>query len=234
MKNLKKYGAFLLVAAAIIGIGVIKYTSERKKLEAMSEKTDISLYNPDIEENVNSNAQLYDKTNDNKNASDNSDKTTEDKTAVTDVFAEEKPQNEENNTEEEVSFTYPTDGEIICEYSGNTLLYNESMKDFRTHNGIDFKADEGEDVFAICGGTVEEISDDGFTGLTLTINHGNGLCSKYSSLESTSVAVGDKTDAGSVIGKAGCTAQTEKHEGTHLHLEVLKDGKRINPNECFK
>ena len=107
------------------------------------------------------------------------------------------------------------------------------MGDFRTHSGIDFASEQTEDVYACADGTVKEVFNDTFMGLSVCIDHGNGIESEYSSLSECFVNNGDAVTAGSVLGKSGDTASIEKAEGYHVHLEVKKNGVSVNPEEFF-
>ncbi|MBP3619287.1 MAG: M23 family metallopeptidase, partial [Clostridia bacterium] len=68
-------------------------------------------------------------------------------------------------------------------------------------------------------------------GCVITINHSDGFVSVYSSLEEDAlVAQGDKVSKGQLIGKAAATATNESLSGGHLHFQLFKDGKEVDPN----
>ena len=58
---------------------------------------------------------------------------------------------------EQKAFVPPVDGEMIREFSGQGLVYDETMADWRVHGGTDFSCAEGEQVFAIADGEVSAI-----------------------------------------------------------------------------
>ena len=137
------------------------------------------------------------------------------------------------NVPEKIVFAYPAAGAATETFHIESLSYSKTMGDFRTHSGIDFVSEQTEDVYACADGTVKEVFNDTFMGLSVCIDHGNGIESEYSSLSECFVNNGDAVTAGSVLGKSGDTASIEKAEGYHVHLEVKKNGVSVNPEEFF-
>ena len=123
-------------------------------------------------------------------------------------------------------------GAITKDYSGEELVYSETMQDYRTHNGIDFSANEGDDVVAVAEGTVEAITDNGMYGTTVIILHSDGLRSIYSNLaDNLVIAEGDAVARGGIIAKVGNTATAEVAEPPHLHLEMSLNEEIVNPHD---
>lgn len=118
---------------------------------------------------------------------------------------------------------------VLDGYSGDSLVYNEAYGDWRTHNGIDIEAELGCSVCTAADGTVKSVSETG-NGKAVTIEHENGLSTVYAQLGSVNVAEGDKISANSVIGTVG-EPIGENCKVPHLHYEVHKDGKPVNPEE---
>lgn len=118
---------------------------------------------------------------------------------------------------------------ILYGYITDNLAYNEVYGDWRTHNGLDIAAPIGCSVNAVSGGTVTDIID-GSYGKTVKIEHTGGFISIYSQLDEISVKVGDTIDSGSVIGTIG-ESIGENCKEPHLHFELHKDGKPVNPEE---
>ncbi|MBQ7718027.1 MAG: M23 family metallopeptidase [Clostridia bacterium] len=130
-------------------------------------------------------------------------------------------------------FSEPIAAGVSEGYSNNELVYSETMKDYRTHSGLDYKADSGTPVFATAYGTVSSIEKDGSYGLAVTIDHGGGLESVYASLGECCVSVGDTVERGDTIATVGDSASVESAEGSHLHFEVKRDGQTVNPVELI-
>ena len=107
-----------------------------------------------------------------------------------------------------------------------------SLGYWKTHDGVDIKADLGEPVKAMNKGTVTKIWDDPLWGNCMTIDHGNGIVGHcYNLSKEMSVKEGDEVNAGEVIGAVGDTAQAEAAELSHLHFGLKKNGQWIDPIE---
>ncbi len=129
----------------------------------------------------------------------------------------------------------PVGGDIFKKHSDTELSYSKTMEDWRLHKGIDISAPIGTTVIASATGEVSECYTDTACGVSIVINHGNGLSTKYSNLASTEmVSVGQAIESGSAIGVVGDTAEFEIADEAHLHFEVIKDGRSVNPEEYFE
>ena len=134
--------------------------------------------------------------------------------------------------EQPAAWVWPVKGEIEREYAVETLAYDVTMKDWRTHDGIDVLADKGTVVRAASDGTVESVTQDDLYGTTVTIDHGNGLKSTYSNLaDKPTVKQGDSVSSGDVIGSVGATALCEVGQSSHVHIAMSKDGNSVDPRK---
>jgi murein DD-endopeptidase MepM/ murein hydrolase activator NlpD len=95
------------------------------------------------------------------------------------------------------------------------------------HSGVDIDAKFGDPVVATADGVVKKTGWQGSYGKTVVLQHEEGFETIYGHLSKISVEEGQKVKVGEVIGKAGNTGRST---GTHLHYEVVKDGKRVNPS----
>ena len=68
----------------------------------------------------------------------------------------------------------PLVGEVLTAFSMDTLLFNETLEDWRTHDGIDISAPEGTAVLSACAGTVVSVENDVLMGTTVTVSHHDG------------------------------------------------------------
>lgn len=129
-------------------------------------------------------------------------------------------------------YVWPVVGEIAVPYSMDALIYNLTMSDWRTHDGIDIAADAGTVVKAAAAGTVEDVYADDLFGTTVVIDHGSGLKSYYANLQTQpNVQVGDTVALGDTIGAVGKTALCETNSGFHLHLAMSLDGASVDPTD---
>lgn len=129
-------------------------------------------------------------------------------------------------------FTWPAKGSILTPHSVETLLYDETMLDWRIHEGLDIAAAIGTRVLAAAAGTVTEIGEDDLMGVTVRIDHGDGLESVYSNLAAgPSVEVGERVYTGDVIGMVGNTAVVEVGRDPHLHFAMYQDQFPVPPED---
>lgn len=144
---------------------------------------------------------------------------------------------EENTTEtkKEITFVKPTEGEVICEFAKDNLIYSETLKEWITHTAIDIKADKTSVIKSAADGVVKSIVNDPRYGLTVVIEHDEGYETVYSNLLTAEfVVVGEEVAQGQTIGTAGNTASFENSMECHLHFELLKDGEYLNPTIYLK
>ena len=126
----------------------------------------------------------------------------------------------------------PLDGTTVTVFSMTELLYDETMGDWRTHNGLDIQAAEGDAVKTAAGGVVVEVVDDELMGTTVIIEHAGGYTTQYSSLlPDPPVGKGREVFAGDIIGYVGATAAAESTMGPHLHFSVFQNGEIVDPAE---
>ena len=129
----------------------------------------------------------------------------------------------------------PLNGETVAAFSVDALAYNETLGDWRTHDGIDIAADVGTPVLAACSGTVTAVTEDDLLGTCVTITHDGGYESTYANLQSVpTVGEGQYVSAGQIIGSVGTTSLIEAGSAAHLHFAVKRDGVSIDPKEFLK
>ena len=134
---------------------------------------------------------------------------------------------------QEGSFSLPVDGKVSAAYSGDELVYNNTLADWRTHNGIDIAAAAGAQVKAAMAGTVAKVAEDDMWGNVVEVTSGD-LTLRYCGLaEDLAVKQGDSVSLGQQLG-ALSEVPAEVAEEPHLHLEVLRGEATINPEEIMK
>ena len=136
----------------------------------------------------------------------------------------------------ETIFTLPVQAtEVQREYSGETLVFDPTMKDWRTHGGTDFSCDEGDTVMAVLDGAVTEIFEDAMKGHCIRIDHGAELESLYCGVIALdNLKVGTSVSAGQTIGRAGNSVLAESAQECHVHLEMTEDGTAVDPMSILK
>ncbi|HEY0335090.1 MAG TPA: peptidoglycan DD-metalloendopeptidase family protein [Stenotrophomonas sp.] len=96
------------------------------------------------------------------------------------------------------------------------------------HKGIDFHASVGDPVMAVADGVVSYSGVRGGYGNVVEVDHGNGYVTRYAHNSRLTVKVGDLVRAGQQVAKAGSTGRST---GAHVHFEVWKDGRVMNPRK---
>ncbi len=126
----------------------------------------------------------------------------------------------------------PCNGAILEGCSLDDLVYCSTMDDWRTHNGLDIAAVEGEPVKAAASGTVSQVYEDELLGIVVTLDHGNGITSLYGNLQSQDfIHIGTTVQAGDIIGGVGKPGALESDKEPHIHFEVYKNGEIQNPSD---
>ncbi len=127
----------------------------------------------------------------------------------------------DEETIEPPSFTMPVSGSIIKEFSGDELVYNKTMNDWRTHNGIDIAAAIDTAVMAAVGGEVISIDIDDLWGGVVEIKSGDAIV-RYCGLNSDiAVQKGQQLRSGEIIGKIG-EVPAEIADESHIHIEAIR------------
>ena len=138
---------------------------------------------------------------------------------------------------EKPTFVVPLEGTVTKKYSMNALVYSSTMQDYRTHSGVDIKANEGDPVKAYTTGMVREIYEDDLMGRVVVLEHDYGLCSYYMNLADNlpdGLEVGKEVQAGDEIGYVGTTAVLECGDGPHLHFELTVNDELIDAYKEIK
>jgi len=94
------------------------------------------------------------------------------------------------------------------------------------HKGMDFAGKEGSEIIAVAGGIVTWAGDRYGYGQLVEINHGNGYTTRYGHNAKLLVEIGDSVEKGQAISQMGSTGRST---GPHVHFEVLKNDRQINP-----
>lgn len=119
---------------------------------------------------------------------------------------------------------WPTDSKRITSYFGYRKDPISRKRSY--HSGIDIGADRGDPVYAAGAGKVVETGYNRSEGYYIVISHGSGLKTKYKHLSKINVKRNQEVYRGDTIGKVGNSGRST---GPHLHFEVIKGGKEVDP-----
>ena len=119
-------------------------------------------------------------------------------------------------------------GKVSQAFSGNTLVYNPTLGDWRTHNGVDYACTQGAAVAAPVAGKVVSAGAEGNWGTVVVLEDAAGRSWRLCGVADPAVKAGDTVTAGQKLGTVG-TISCECAEEAHIHLEVLQNGQYLDP-----
>ena len=129
--------------------------------------------------------------------------------------------------------TQPVSGRVLNSYSGDELVYNKTLGDWRTHNGIDYACAKDAAVQSPTAGTVVLAGSDGSWGPTVAIKDSAGRVWRLCGVASPAVKEGETVSAGQTLGKVG-SVSCECAEESHIHLEVKQDDSYLDPAKLMQ
>jgi len=124
---------------------------------------------------------------------------------------------------------WPTDGGWVS--SGFGLRSDPFTGRTAYHEGVDIASRFGSVIKAMGGGVVSYAGQKDGYGLTVEITHGSGYTTRYAHCSAVLVRVGDRVDKGQDVAQIGSSGRST---GPHLHFEVLRDNKPVNPGTYLK
>lgn len=127
-----------------------------------------------------------------------------------------------------IPFGRPASGSISSHYGYRQSPFSEARE---FHGGVDFRGKTGDEVVTTADGVVEKAKYVKGYGKHVIIKHKKGYKTLYGHLSKIEVAKGQKVEAGEKIGELGSTGRST---GPHLHYEIIKYGKRINPKKYVR
>jgi len=115
--------------------------------------------------------------------------------------------------------------------SGFGIRLHPILKVRKMHNGIDFSAPKGTPIYATGDGVVDLVQTEfGGYGKNIILDHGFGFTTRYAHMNDFNVKRGQKVKRGDCIGYVGNTGSST---APHVHYEIMKDGKHVNPVHYF-
>jgi murein DD-endopeptidase MepM/ murein hydrolase activator NlpD len=118
----------------------------------------------------------------------------------------------------------PTMGFLTSKFS--MIRYHPILHENRPHEGIDITAAYGTKIFAPAAGRVIKVGYENGYGNLVAVDHGYGLETRYAHMSRWAVRVGQSVKRGDLLGYVGSTGLST---GPHLHYEVLRDGRAVDP-----
>jgi murein DD-endopeptidase MepM/ murein hydrolase activator NlpD len=118
----------------------------------------------------------------------------------------------------------PVNTGFISSYFGERADPFDGREAF--HKGVDFAGNVGSDIVAVAAGVVTWAGERSGYGKLVEINHGDGYVTRYAHNERTLVSVGQTVKRGEPIALMGSTGRST---GPHVHFEVLRNGRQVDP-----
>lgn len=126
------------------------------------------------------------------------------------------------------NLVYPVKSRSVVKQYSEDSVYNATMRDYRPHTGCDFAAEQGESVYAMCGGTVSNISVSELYGAIIEVDCGD-FSVYYCGLDTDfSVSKGDEIKTGDTVGTVG-QIPCESEDEPHVHIEIRVGKRLIDP-----
>jgi murein DD-endopeptidase MepM/ murein hydrolase activator NlpD len=121
------------------------------------------------------------------------------------------------------SYVSPVSGRMTSSYG---MRRHPILGYRRMHSGVDYAARYGTPIYAVSDGTISYAGRHGGHGKYVRIDHGGGTATGYAHMSRIAVSSGSRVSAGQVIGYVGSTGLST---GPHLHFEVYRGGRTVNP-----
>ena len=129
------------------------------------------------------------------------------------------------------SYGLPVNGEVLLAFSGSDQVYNETLGDWRTHNGTDYACVSGGSILASAAGTVTAAYSDALWGGVVEVTDAEGRVWKYCGVSDAAVEQGDTVATGALLGRPG--AIPTESGALHLHLECIDGETWLDPAEII-
>ncbi len=132
----------------------------------------------------------------------------------------------------ETVFLCPLSGHVSKQHDTETLVFSQTMGDWRVHTGIDIAAQLGDPVCAAADGVVKEVWEDALMGTCVSVSHDDDIVSIYKNLSpelAEGIKAGATLQAGDTIGAVGESALCEIADEPHLHFEMTEAGVAVDP-----
>lgn len=131
--------------------------------------------------------------------------------------------------DENSTLDWPASGAVIIDYSMDKTVYFPTLEQYKYNPALIVGGEVGELIGAAQEGIISSIEQDAQTGLTVTVDMGNGYSAVYGQLKEVPVEIGMYVNKGQTLGHLSEPTKYYSVEGTNLYFELLKDGVPVNP-----
>ena len=134
----------------------------------------------------------------------------------------------------ETDLSWPLQGNVIMHYSTEHTIFSETLQQYQSNPAIVIKADVNTPVTAVASGTVTSIETDPVTGITMTVDMGDGYTAYYGQLKEIPKNQGEYVESGEVIGYVSEPSKYYSVEGSNLYFQLRKDGATVDPMQYLE
>ena len=135
--------------------------------------------------------------------------------------------------EEELHFngelSWPVDGDVLISYSMDKTVYFPTLQQYKYNPALIISGKVNDKVMAAARGKVTSIETNAQTGVTVTMDLGDGYQAVYGQLKEVPLATGDVVEAGETIGYISEPTKYYSVEGSNLYFQIRQDGENRNP-----
>lgn len=232
----------LCFVAVIAMVGAFTYNNYQSRMEqqlAQAEEQTEELTKEDSEETTADDIVLPESK---RNTSDTEDKENEEEESDGEEDADKETSEAESTDNvstagqtadvrfsEESILEWPASGAILINYSMEQTVYFSTLEQYKYNPALIIGGTVGENIGASAPGIVTNVEQNAQTGLTVTLDMGNGYSAVYGQLKEVPVQIGDYVEKGQIVGYLSEPTKYFSMEGPNLYFEVLKDEVPVNP-----
>lgn len=228
-------GIVICFVAVIVMVGAYTFNSYERKTEnqvAQAEEQKESTTKEDSEAATANDIVLPEKENDTSTEIDTEEKDGTENAGVRNTAAGAAAANLYFDGESVLS--WPASGAVLINYSMDQTVFFATLEQYKYNPALIIGGQIGEMIGASAPGVVTNVDQSAQTGLTVTLDMGNGYSAVYGQLKEVPVEIGDYVAAGEVIGYLSEPTKYFSVEGANLYFEVLKDGAPVNPMDFME
>ena len=130
---------------------------------------------------------------------------------------------------EESLLEWPASGAVLINYSMDKTVFFSTLEQYQYNPALIINGKVDEVIMASAAGVVVNIEELAQTGLTVTLDMGNGYAAIYGQLKDISVGIGDYVEVGGHLGSLNEPTKYFTVEGPNLYFAITKDGEPVNP-----
>ncbi len=134
----------------------------------------------------------------------------------------------------DTKISWPVSGNVLLNYSMDKTVYFATLDQYKYNPALIMEAQVNTKVLAAARGKVTDVSTNENTGITVTMDLGNGYAAQYGQLKEVKWKKGDLVEAGAVIGYIAEPTKYYSVEGSNLYFAMTKDQKPVDPMKFLK